>query len=182
MKWLKDEDFIRDKVPMTKENIRILTMGYLSIYKGCRFLDIGSGTGSISVQGAVFGANVTSVEQKELGISLLKQNAEKQGVKIHAIHGQAPEALPDEKFDRVFIGGSGGALLSIFEYLEGALESDGIVVANFITLKNTWETYTLLKEFNYRDVEVQLIQTAAMDKLGLMRGENPIYILKGVKK
>lgn len=182
MKWLKDDEFIRDKVPMTKENIRILTMGYLAPYPGCRLLDIGSGTGSISVQAALFGAEVTAVEQKSLGVELLKKNSEKQGVAVRAIEGKAPEALPEETFHRIFIGGSGGALSEIFKYMEDALIPDGIVVANFITLKNTWECYTLLKEFGYKEIEVQLIQTAAMDRLGLMRGENPIYILKGVKE
>lgn len=181
MKWLKDEDFIRDKVPMTKENIRFITIGHLDLFDGCRFLDIGSGTGSISIQAALLGAKVTAIEQKELGISLLEENAKKHGVIVESVLGKVPQVLPDQVFDRVFIGGSSGALLAIFEYLEEALVKDGILVANFITLKNTWEMATLLEEFEYKDIEIHLIQCSKMDKLGLMRGENPIYILKGVK-
>lgn len=182
MKWLKDEDFIRDKVPMTKFNIRVLTMGYLDLETGVRMLDIGSGTGSISVQAALLGASVTAIEQKELGVSLLRENARAHGVTVCALQGRAPEDLPEEPFQRVFIGGSGGSLRPIFQYLEKNLESGGILVANFIMLKNTWECYSLLQEFGYESLDVQLIQTAGMDHLGLMRGENPIYIIKGVKR
>ena len=38
MKWIRDEEFIQRKVPMTKFNIRVLTMGYLSIEEGDRLL------------------------------------------------------------------------------------------------------------------------------------------------
>ena len=41
MRWIRDEEFIRGKVPMTKFNIRVLTMAYLSIEEGDRLLDIG---------------------------------------------------------------------------------------------------------------------------------------------
>ena len=42
--------------------------------------------------------------------------------------------------------------------------------------------YELLKKHNYQDIDVELVQTAKLDHLGLMKGENPIYIMKGVKE
>ena len=48
---------------MTKFNIRILNMAYLSIEKGDRLLDIGAGTGSISIEAALQGAKVWAVEK-----------------------------------------------------------------------------------------------------------------------
>ncbi len=181
MTWLNDEAFIRDRVPMTKESIRILVMGHMNISKGDKFLDVGSGTGSISIQAALLGANVTSIEQKELGVNLLEENAKKHGVKVKAISGRAPEDLPDETFNKIFIGGSTGALDGIFDFAESHMAQGGILAATFITLDNIVTCKNLLEEYGYEDVEVLLIQTAKMDRLGLMRGENPIYLLKGVK-
>lgn len=182
MKWLNDEDFIRAKVPMTKKAIRVLSVSYLDLEKGLSLLDIGSGTGSISVQAALLGAKVTSIERKEEGVQLLRENAKRHGVDLKPIHGLAPGDLPDQEFDRVFIGGSAGNLEEIFTYLDKHLKKGGILVGNYITLKNTWKMYELLKEHNYQDIDVELVQTAKLDYLGLMKGENPIYIMKGVKE
>ena len=181
MKWIKDEDFIRGNIPMTKFNIRVLTIGYLAIEEGDRLLDIGAGTGSISIEAALQGANVWAIEREREGINLIKSNNEKFKTNINIISGHAPESLPEVKFNKCFIGGSGGSLGDIFEYLEEQLEEDGIVCGNFITISNLNQFIDLLRKYNYRDIETQLIQSAYMDKIGLMKGQNPIYIVKGVK-
>ena len=181
MKWIKDEGFIRGNIPMTKFNIRILIIGYLAIEEGDRLLDIGAGTGSISIEAALQGAKVWAIEREEEGIVLIKSNNEKFKTNINIINGQAPEALPDIKFNKCFIGGSGGKLQEIFSYLENNLDDKGIVCGNFITLNNLIEFINLLRKFNYKKIETQLIQSAYMDEIGLMKGQNPIYIVKGEK-
>ena len=181
MKWIRDEDFIRGSIPMTKFNIRILTIGYLAISQGDRLLDIGAGTGSISIEANLQGARVWAIEREEEGIQLIKENDTKFGTDINIIQGLAPDDLPGIRFNKCFIGGSGGKLGEIFKYLEEYLEDKGLVCANFISLNNLSEFLNLLKEYGYKDIETQLIQSASMDKLGLFRGQNPIYIVKGVK-
>ncbi|NLK44312.1 MAG: precorrin-6Y C5,15-methyltransferase (decarboxylating) subunit CbiT [Tissierellia bacterium] len=181
MKWIKDEEFIRGSIPMTKFNIRILTLGYLAIENGDRLLDIGAGTGSISIEAVLHGATVWAIEREAEGIELIKRNSDKFGVDLSIVHGQAPENLPNEKFNKCFIGGSGGKLKEIFSYLETNLEEKGIVCGNFITLKNLNQFVELLNKYNYKDIEVQLVQTSTMDKIGILKGQNPIFIVKGVK-
>lgn len=182
MKWLKDEEFIRGNIPMTKFNIRILTIGYLAIDKGDRLLDIGAGTGSISIEAALHGAEVWAIEREKEGIELINKNADRFKVNINVIEGQAPIDLPNIKFNKCFIGGSGGKLEEIFYYLEEHLEHRGIVCGNFITLKNLNQFIELLNQYKYEEIETQLVQTSYMDKIGLMRANNPIFIVKGVKK
>lgn len=181
MKWLKDKEFIRGNIPMTKFNIRILNMAYLSIEEGDSFLDIGAGTGSISIEAALQGAKTWAIEEKDEGVDLIRKNCEKFKAKVNVIKGQAPKDLPRLKINKCFIGGSKGKLKGIFEYLDENLESSGILCGNFIRLKNLNEFLSLLERYNYKDIEVQLIQSASMDKIGLMKGENPIHIVKGVK-
>lgn len=166
---------------MTKFNIRVLTVGYLAIEEGDRFLDIGAGTGSISIEVALHGATTWAIEREVEGVELIKLNNDKFNANINIIEGQAPNDLPGIKINKCFIGGSRGQLKGIFDYLDTNLDDDGIVCGNFITLKNLNEFIELLKEYNYSDIETQLIQTSYMDKIGLMKGQNPIFIIKGVK-
>ena len=49
MKIIKDSEFIKGKVPMTKEEIRTITLSKLAISENDNILDIGGGTGSIAI-------------------------------------------------------------------------------------------------------------------------------------
>ena len=171
---------------MTKFNIRSLSIAYLQIEKGDKFLDIGGGTGSVSIEAALQGAEVSTVEFDKTAYALIKENAKKIGVKINLILGKAPEALlsaeyKDLQFDKCFIGGSGGELKNIFDYLEGHLKKGGIICANFILIKNLNEFLELLPKYGYTEIEANLVQTASMGRAGLFKGENPVYIVRACK-
>ncbi len=182
MKWVKDEDFIRGNIPMTKFEIRVLTIASLNIEKGDVFLDIGAGTGSISVEAALQGGEVWAVEKEEAGVKLIKENAKKFGVDMNIIKGIAPNSLPSIRIDKCFIGGSKGKLEDIFNYLDDNMQEEGVVVGNFITLNNLNEFLELLKRYNYTDIETRLVQTSKINKIGMLKGNNPVFIVKGVKK
>jgi cobalt-precorrin-6B (C15)-methyltransferase len=182
MRWIKDEEFVRGNIPMTKFDIRIIAIGLLSVEKGDMFLDIGAGTGSVSVEAALQGAEVWAVEREREGVELVEKNSEKFNADINVIEGEAPKDLPPIEFNKCFIGGSGGKLEEIFDYLDENLLHGGIVCANFITLKNLNEFLRLLDVYEYKDVEVKLIQSANMNNIGMLKGNNPIFIAKGVKR
>lgn len=166
---------------MTKFNIRALTIAHLSIEQGDKLLDIGAGTGSVSIEAALQGAEVWSIERETEGVELIEANAQKFNTRVNIIKGLAPRDLPDLTFDKCFIGGSGGKLEEIFYYLENNLKKNGIVCANFIMIKNLNEFQTLLEKYNYKDIETELIQASYIDHIGLLRSQNPIFIIKGVK-
>lgn len=183
MRWIKDEDFIRGNIPMTKFEIRIITIGMLEIEPGDVLLDIGAGTGSISVEASLQGAEVFAIEREEEGIELIERNAKKFNANINIIKGSAPLEIDTvEKFNKCFIGGSGGNLRSIFESVNEKINSAGIIVANFITLKNLGDFQELLKEYGYKEIETKLVQSSYIDgKTGLLKAQNPVFIVRGKK-
>ncbi|WP_054873758.1 precorrin-6Y C5,15-methyltransferase (decarboxylating) subunit CbiT [Oxobacter pfennigii] len=182
MKHIKDEEFIRGNIPMTKFEVRVLTLALLEIEEEDAFLDIGGGTGSISIECALNGARVHTIEREEEGIELIGKNAHKFNVKINAVKGSAPDDLPEDiRFNKCFIGGSGGNLSSILKYIDSHLAHGGIVCANFITIKNLNEFIELLESHGYKNIETRLVQVSNMDRLGLLKANNPVFIIRGTK-
>ena len=92
---IPDEAFIRGKVPMTKGEVRQVSLCSLRLQKDSVLYDIGSGTGSIAVEAAHLskGIKVYAIEKKEEALALLAQNKEKfQVANMEIIRGMAPEA------------------------------------------------------------------------------------------
>lgn len=185
MKWIKDEEFIRGNIPMTKFETRILTIGLLEIEQGDVFLDIGGGTGSISIEASLQGAKTYVIEKEKEGINLIKSNADKFKVDdIEIINDFAPGGMEKIKsFNKCFIGGSGRNLENIVKSVTDKMLSGGILVANFITLKNLALFQNLLKQYEYSAVETRLVQASQVDtRTGMLKGQNPIFMVKGIKQ
>ena len=185
MRFIKDEEFIRGTVPMTKENIRLLTMSKLNLDSEDSFLDIGCGTGSISIQGAKFCKLVTSIDKEDDAIETTKKNIEKfKCENITLIKGEAKETLLKlkEKFDAIFIGGSGGNLEEIIDLTLELLKPNGRLVANFITLVNAVKMAEYLTKKGLQ-VETTLLQVStAKGKSLMLSANNPIFIIKVQKE
>lgn len=183
---IRDDLFVRGQVPMTKSEIRAVTISKLALDDGMTLIDIGAGTGSVSVEAALMGCQVTAIERNEEGVDLIRQNAVAFGdLPIDVILGKAPEDLPrDGLFDRAFIGGTGGGVKGIFDYLDHHLKVSGLVVANTITIENTGKILELLKTYGYIDIEVVQVNVSRSKSVGqvhMMMAENPITIIRGVK-
>lgn len=168
---------------MTKFEVRIASIAALEIEEGDTLIDIGAGTGSVSVEAALQGAFVYSVEKKHEGVELIKRNASKFNILFHVIEDSAPDGLLNmPEFNKCFIGGSGGRLEQIFEWVDSNLSQGGIIAANFITLKNLDTFAALLNDKNYTDVEIKLLQISNMDSMGLLKAGNPVFIARGRKR
>lgn len=51
---MKDELFLRgEKVPMTKEAVRALALSKLELHRASHLIDIGAGTGNVSIEAAL---------------------------------------------------------------------------------------------------------------------------------
>lgn len=181
MKWIKDEELIKIDAPMTKFPVRVLSMSLMELEEGQEFLDIGFGTGSISIQAALMGLNVTAIDKDERALNSMKENIKKFNAKVNLIFGSAVKDLPNKNFDRIFVGGSGKNLVDIVSYTDEHLNENGVVLGNFILLNNAVTFKNELKKRGF-EVETRVINHSLEDRIGLMRADNPIIIVRGVKK
>ena len=188
-KNINDEEFIRDKVPMTKEEVRSLSIIKLGLKEDSIFYDIGAGTGSISIEAAlnVPEGKVFSIEKKEEAVELINKNKKKFKVdNLYVVSGKAPQVLMNLDLPtNAFIGGSSGNLKEIIEILIYKNPKIKIVI-NAITLETLSEVLECIKKFPLINVDITQITVAKSRQvagLNMMTGQNPIYIitLKGVE-
>lgn len=84
MRYIKDEEFIRGSCPMTKEDIRILSISKMNLEENSKVLDVGAGTGSVSIQAATICAKgqVFAIEKDEEALDIIKKIKKNLIVKI----------------------------------------------------------------------------------------------------
>ncbi len=182
MPVISDGEFMRAKVPMTKENIRHLSIIKLGLKEDSVFYDIGSGTGTIACEAAMqsSGLKVYAVEMRKAACDLIRKNAEKFGLKnIRIIEGKAPEAFEGlEPPTHAFIGGSTGSLKDMIDVLAMAPGSVRVVI-NAVSLETLAEIQGLLAEYEISDLSIEQISVTRSRELGnyhLMTAENPVVI------
>ncbi|WP_330389067.1 decarboxylating cobalt-precorrin-6B (C(15))-methyltransferase [Tepidibacter thalassicus] len=180
---MKDSQFLRGKVPMTKEEIRILSLEKLNLENAKTFLDVGGGTGSISIEAALKNKNleIHTIERNEEAIELINKNIEKFNIKnIKVIKDYAPVDNFNEKIDSAFIGGSGGNLREIIVWLKNLLNDNGVLVINCITLETLNKALEILSKEGFEDIECIQVSISRLEKLGkgnYFKPLNPTYII-----
>lgn len=187
---LEDEDFLRrEKIPMTKKEVRRLSLTFLGLSESSIVFDVGSGTGSVTVEAARIASEgrVFAVECEKEAFNLTKDNVEKFCLEnVTCIFGNAPQCLKEipeiSGVTHVFIGGSRGNLSEICEFFL-KINPNVRIVANFVSLENLCEMQNLLKSLENQGKKAEITQIAVSraEKTGnfhLMKAQNPVYIVK----
>lgn len=194
---IADEIFSRTKVPMTKNEVRVLSISRLELTKNAVVYDVGSGTGSVSIECARLSPDifVFAIEQKEEAANLTKENAVRLGLsdQILVINKKAPEGFEELPTPtHVFIGGSSGALSDILSAIQKKLivkentkgktdkASKGVrVVINAVSLETIAQITKLIQTYPVKHVQLTQIQASRAHKLvsyNLMQAQNPVLI------
>lgn len=182
---IADEEFIRDKVPMTKEEIRILTMCKAKIRPDDIIWDIGAGTGSLSIEAALLASQgkVYAIEKKDLAVNLLHQNIAKFKLEnnVEVIATEAPKGLDDlPSCDVVFIGGSGKHMFEILDLIDTKLKTGGRIIVNAVTIQTIaqiTEYMTKKENYTYEAIQVQVNRLRKIGSYDMFNAQNPVYIV-----
>lgn len=180
---IPEEEWIRGNAPMTKEEVRCISLAKMRLQKGMTVYDVGAGTGSVAIEAArcIPESHVYAIERKREALTLLEKNKKKFGTdNLTIVDGEAPEALQQIPIpDVVFIGGSGGYLEDILTCVCNKNPKVRIVV-NAIALETVAEVLQFVKQKGIRDEEILCVQVSKGKITGpyhMMNGQNPIYII-----
>ncbi len=185
---LSDEEFVRGEVPLTKEEIRCLTLSKLKLRAGNRVLDIGAGSGGLTVECALLPGvgEVVAVERDPEAVALVRANKERFNLQnVTVIERKAPAVLDGlSSFDRVIIGGSGGNLEEIIERVFELLTPGGVVVLNCILLQTLAQSLDALEKKGFSGIsfiQAAIFRSRKMGSGTALQPLNPVFIVSAVK-
>ena len=187
---IPDEEFERaEKVPITKEEVRVVQISKARLKPGQIVYDIGCGSGSISIEAALqieSSGKVLAIDYDENAIKLTKKNIEKFDVSnVLVIHGNAKDKILElEDADIIFIGGTGGDTKEIVELSENKLKTGGRIVIGIILIETLYSVLQVLEKLQFESVDITQVTISKSRKTStgtMMLARNPVTIISATK-
>ncbi len=187
---IPDELFERtEKVPITKEEVRVIQISKARLRPGQLVYDVGCGSGSISVEAAIqveSSGKVLAIDYDENAIELTKKNVEKFGLSnVSLIHGNAKEKMIElEPADAIFVGGTGQDTAEIVELCQNKLKSGGRIVIGIILIETIYTVLQILDKLQFNSVDITQVTISKSRKTStgtMMLARNPVTIISATK-
>jgi cobalt-precorrin-6B (C15)-methyltransferase len=185
---IKDQDFIKNpEVPgPTKEEVRCIIMCKSMVSKNHVVVDIGCGTGGLTVEFAKRAKTVYAIDINPMAIKTTIENIQKHDVdkNVEIIEADGLYVLDElENFDILMIGGSSGKLAKLIRKGYGKLNKGGKILVTSILLETATEAISTFKDLSLTpDVVNVTISKGKMGKTGTMLiANNPITIITAQK-
>ncbi len=163
---------------ITKMPVRLLTLSALGLERREVLWDVGSCTGSVSVEARLRFPHlaVHAFEVRAEGRGLLEANARKFGAPGIEFHGgdflaQAPEGIPAP--DALFLGGYGGRMEAFVERIARVLRPGGVAVFNSVS---DLSRERFVASASASGLEIVHINRITVDD------HNPIAVIQAIKK
>ena len=161
-------------------------MKYIRQYvpQGAKILDVGAGTGSVSVELALAAleGQVFAVECEPEACALIRDNKQKFSAwNLHLVEGRAPEVLADLPApDAVFIGGTKGGMEQIVDLALSKNENARICISA-IALETLSSAIAALTKHGLEAGVAQIAVSRAKPagKLHLLMANNPTFLITG---
>ena len=185
-----DEQFERaEKVPITKEEVRVIQISKARLKPGQTVYDIGCGSGSISIEASLqveSSGKVLAVDYDENAIELTKKNIRKFDLSnISVIYGNAKEKIQElEDADAIFIGGTGGDTKEIIEISQNKLKPGGRIVIGIILIETLYSVLQVLDKLKFESVDITQVTISKSRKTSkgtMMLARNPVTIISATK-
>jgi precorrin-6Y C5,15-methyltransferase (decarboxylating) len=179
---IDDAIFQRGKAPMTKSEVRALSVAKLKLNEDSVVYDVGAGTGSVSVEMALlaYRGKVFAIEKEHEACGLIRENSLRFGTpNVVTVEGLAPEAmsgLPEPT--HVFIGGSSGNLESIIAAVVAKNPRVRMVITA-VTIETMAEISRCISAMGIIEESTVTVSVAEARRIGgyhLMTAQNPVLI------
>jgi cobalt-precorrin-6B (C15)-methyltransferase len=184
---IPDELFERtEEVPITKEDIRAIVISKLRLREGGSAIDIGCGSGSITVELCLqTKGKVYAIDFDPKAVELTKKNLQKFGVKAEVILGKAQDVLPKlPAADAVIIGGTWGGTRQVIELAASRLKKGGRIVIDTILIETMYQALAAVNELELAEVDITQVTISKARKVTtgtMMLARNPVMIISATK-
>jgi precorrin-6Y C5,15-methyltransferase (decarboxylating) len=181
---IPDDMFAHRRGLITKDEVRLFTLAKLNLPRRGIVWDIGSGSGSVAVEAALIAPELTiyAVEKNTRCVRDIRVNIKRFEVRsaVIPVPGEAPEALKGfPRPQRIFIGGSGGALLPVLRACCRALLPSGRMVINAATLETVDIAVGFFRKAGW-SADVTLLNLSRMKRVGShnrFEALNPVFVI-----
>ena len=187
---IPDEEFERtESVPITKEEIRAIQISKARLSPDQTVLDIGCGSGSITVEAGLqveSGGKVIGVDLDPNAIELTNRNLKKFGIdNTTIILGNAKEKISElPEADAIFIGGTGGDTQEIVQLCEDKLKSGGRIVIGVILIETLYAVLQTVEKLKFDSIDITQITIGKSRKTStgtMMLARNPVTVISATK-
>lgn len=185
---IPDELFERtEQVPITKEDVRALVLSKLRLKENSSAIDIGCGSGSITVELCLQTKDnkVYAIDFEEKATELTRKNLLKFGLKAEVILSKAQDILPTlPQVDAIIIGGTWGNIEQIIRLSIDKLKKGGRLVIDTILIETMYKALTTINEASLDEVDVTQVIIAKARKVTtgtMMLARNPVLIISATK-
>jgi cobalt-precorrin-6B (C15)-methyltransferase len=185
---IPDELFERtEEVPITKEDIRAIALSKLRLKEGHSAIDIGCGSGSITVELCLqTRGTVYAIDFNQKAVELTKKNLQKFGAKAEVILGKAQDVLPKlPQVDAIIVGGTWGDTRQVIQLAVGRLKKGGRLVIDTILIETMYQALAAINKMQLAEVDVTQVTIAKARKVTtgtMMLARNPVMIISVTKK
>ena len=165
---------------VTKSATRAFVLSRLGPGVGDLIWDVGAGSGSVAIECARLGAATVAIERDPESCARARRNAERHGVSVQLVEGEAPRALHNlPEPDAVFVGGTGGDFEEIVKLC--AVSARRSVVLALVGLERVVPAARILEGCGL-EVETTFLQTSRMKGVGELHrlaAESAAFVVSG---
>ena len=185
---IPDELFERtEEVPITKEDIRAIAMSKLRLKEGYSVIDVGCGSGSITVELCLqTKGKVYAIDFDKKAVELTQKNLQKFGVKAEeVILGKAQDILPKlMQVDAIVVGGTWGDTRRVIELAVDRLKNGGRIVIDTIVIETLYQALTTINDLELKEIDITQVTISKARKVTtgtMMLARNPVMIISATK-
>ena len=180
-RWaLPEEGFEHRSGMITKSATRAFVLSRLGPGVGDLIWDVGAGSGSVAVECARLGAAAVAIERDPESCARIRRNAERHGVSVELVEGEAPRALHNlPEPDAVFVGGTGGDFEEIVKLCAVSVRRS--VVLALVGLERVVPAARILEGCGL-EVETTFLQTSRVKGVGELHrlaAESSAFLVAG---
>jgi len=173
-------------VPITKEDIRAIALCKLRLKEGHSAIDIGCGSGSITVELCLqTKGKVYAIDFDKNAIELTKKNLLKFGVQAEVVLGKAQDVLQElPQVDAVIIGGTWGHTKQIIELAVNRLKKGGRIVIDTILIETMYHALATINDLQLEEIDVTQVAISKARRVTtgtMMVARNPVMIISAAK-